>query len=110
MKKIIVQRVLMAVAACVFVACGSSIKPDEVTQPIVDSGALKVMACSEPRREVCTKQYDPVCGTRSIPRPCGKGMICAAVMTTAEKTYSNSCTACSHDDVQSYTKGACPAS
>jgi hypothetical protein len=110
MKKMIVQRVFMAIVAFVLVACGSSIKPGDIGQPIVDSGALKVMACSEPRPEICTQQFDPACGTRNVPRPCGKGMICAAVMTTAEKTYSNSCTACSHDDVQSYTKGACPAS
>lgn len=45
-----------------------------------------------------------------MPRPCGKGMMCAAVLTTAKKTYSNSCSACSNDDVQSYTTGACPAS
>ncbi|PWQ95202.1 hypothetical protein [Leucothrix arctica] len=110
MKNLLVQRILMTVAAGVLVACGASTKPNVVEKPVVDVAPIKVMACSDPRPEICTQQYDPVCGTRHVPRPCGKGMICAAVMTTAKKTYSNSCSACSNDDVQSYTKGACPAS
>ncbi len=49
--------------------------------------------CAEPRPEVCTALYDPVCGQH------GDG-------TTA--TYSNACAACRDESVVRYDEGACP--
>ena len=48
--------------------------------------------CEDPRPQVCTMIYDPVCGTT------GDG---------TRKTYASGCSACSHADVISYEKGEC---
>ena len=59
--------------------------------------------CVEPRPELCTKDYRPVCalrdtGVRCITTPCP---------STEWKTYSNACSACSDPDVMGYKNGAC---
>lgn len=48
--------------------------------------------CSEPRPEVCTQEYVPVCGFRS---------------DGASKTYSNKCTACAEEEIIGYKNGEC---
>ena len=48
--------------------------------------------CEDPRPQVCTMIYDPVCGMT------GDG---------TRKTYASGCSACSHADVISYEKGEC---
>ena len=68
---------------------------------------LVVTQCTEDQRnQSCTKEYNPVCanvdtGIRCITAPCP---------STEQKTYGNSCSACSDSNVYSYTKGACGAS
>ena len=56
------------------------------------SGGNKQVPCQEPRPEICTSIYDPVCATMS---------------DGTQKTYASDCTACSVDEVVSYIKGAC---
>ncbi len=68
-------------------SCSAKVGVNE-KQP--DNSERKV--CSEPRPEMCTQQYDPVCGHFS-----GGG----------SKTYSNWCTACSDKAVESYVPGSC---
>ncbi len=51
--------------------------------------------CQSPRPEVCTQQYDPVCGLRAS--------------AGDWQTYSNGCVACTDTDVIGYRDGACPA-
>ena len=53
---------------------------------------LPITECEDPRPQVCTMIYDPVCGTR------GDG---------TRKTYASDCSACSNADVISYEKGEC---
>lgn len=48
--------------------------------------------CADPRPEICTMDYNPVCGLSGSKK---------------EKTYSNACTACSDTDVASYKIGEC---
>lgn len=60
--------------------------------------------CTEPRPEICTQQYDPVCaekdtGIRCITTPCP---------STDNVTYGNGCSACTDPEVYSYTPGECP--
>ena len=50
-------------------------------------------ACEDPRPEICTREYLPVCATR-------------ADGTTG--TYGNWCDACADEKVESYVPGACP--
>ena len=51
-----------------------------------------ITPCEEPRPEVCTADYVPVCGTHK---------------DGTKKTYSNACSACSVPEVQGYSEDAC---
>jgi len=53
----------------------------------------KQISCSDPRPEICTMEYTPVCGLDSV---------------NVSKTYSNGCAACSDKKVVEYTKAKCP--
>ena len=69
------------------VACAQS---TPVETPVSPRPVL--VACEEPRPQVCTMQYDPVCGfTGDI----------------QYKTYSNACSACSDASVSGHSPGAC---
>ena len=63
------------------------------------SGGDKQMAeagatvCEDPRPQVCTADYRPVCGTLS---------------DGGSKTYSNGCNACADANVTSWVEGECP--
>lgn len=50
------------------------------------------LVCEEPRPEMCTRDYRPVCGTLS---------------SNKHKTYSNGCTACSDSNVVWAIEGEC---
>ncbi len=50
--------------------------------------------CSEPRSQVCTREYAPVCAF--LPRE-------------QRREYSNGCTACADSAVSGYIAGSCPA-
>ena len=52
------------------------------------------VACEEPRPEICTMHYDPVCGK---------------LTDSGSKTYSNACVACSDRLVIGHLKGECAA-
>jgi hypothetical protein len=58
----------------------------------LDNENLDTM-CSEPRPEVCTREYAPVCGYKS---------------DGESKTYSNGCTSCTDKEVIGYKNGECP--
>lgn len=49
--------------------------------------------CTEPRPEICTREYNPVCATLST----GK----------QQKTYATGCTACADPAVIKYRQGPC---
>ncbi|WP_020588746.1 hypothetical protein [Desulfobacter curvatus] len=51
-----------------------------------------MVVCKEPRHDICTKEYRPVCGHFS------DGTV---------KTFSNPCTACSNKNVVGFTHGPC---
>jgi hypothetical protein len=54
--------------------------------------AAAPIPCEDPRPEVCTQHYDPVCGERE---------------DGSRETYSNACAACSDPRVGSHRAGAC---
>ena len=58
-----------------------------------DAAAPGLVNCTEPRPEMCTMQYDPVCGH---------------LVSGARKTYGNACNACADKQVKGYQPGACP--
>ena len=55
-------------------------------------GENKQTVCADPRPQVCTMDYRPVC---------------AQLEDSSFKTYSNGCTACSDQLVTFYEEGAC---
>ena len=81
--------IFTVIAFCVASAAGCAKSPTQAEQSDF-GGGLK--ACTEPRPDACTMQYDPVCGEMADGRP---------------KTYSNACSACSDRLVNGYTSNAC---
>jgi hypothetical protein len=65
--------------------CSSANAKDDMTE------------CTEPRPEICTMDYTPVCGLQRVSG------------TEQWKTYSNACSACSDFTVIGYKKDACAA-
>ena len=81
---------LFATAAVVVTAmAGCAKSPAKDTQ--ADIG-VEYTACTEPRPEMCTMQYDPVC---------------ARMKDGQRKTYASDCSACSDQLVIAYTLGEC---
>ncbi len=59
----------------------------------IDKSIIEVARhCPEERPQMCTMQYDPVCGLHA---------------DGSSKTYSSGCTACSHAEVLGYNPGEC---
>ena len=66
--------------------------------------ATGLVTCSDPRPEICTQQYQPVCaqvdtGIRCIKAPCP---------SAESRTFPNGCVACTDPKVLGYVHGACP--
>jgi hypothetical protein len=77
----------VALIGALALACSSS--PDgseDATEKV------PVTACAEPRPELCTMEYIPVCGHH---------------YSGERKTYSNACAACSDPDVSGRRPGPC---
>ncbi len=54
----------------------------------------ELTVCEDPRPQICTREYNPVC---------------ANYRDGSKKTGSTGCTACSDPEVIGYTMGACEA-
>ena len=52
-----------------------------------------ITQCADPRPQVCTMEYAPVC---------------AALNAGGSREYSSACNACADDAVTGYADGACP--
>ena len=87
---------LSALPLLVLAACG-------IARPEPEALAALEVECEEPRPEVCTREYRPVCalvdtGIRCVTTPCP---------ASEWKLYGNACTACSDADVVGYRRGEC---
>ncbi len=82
MNRVIVLLSLLC-SACVM---ESSVEPRD--QP----SETTAVACSEPRPQMCTMDYRPVCGV---------------LKQGDKKTYSNGCAACSDKEVVSWLENEC---
>ena len=58
------------------------------------------VACPEPRGDMCTADYDPVCGWRTVVDSPGE---------YERQTFSNGCTACTDAAVSGFVAGTCEA-
>jgi hypothetical protein len=59
---------------------------------IPDTSSSEGVACVDPRPQVCTMEYNPVC---------------AVLGDGSTKQYSSPCNACADDAAKSYLPGAC---
>ncbi len=86
----------MLVAGTMVVACQSA-------KPIVDKTDPEVTACKDPRPQMCTKEYRPVCAKRDT------GVRCVTTPCPSEEwvTKGNACTACADEKVFGFKLGAC---
>jgi len=83
----LVKSFFKTVGICSVVTTLTACAGNSGTQPPSD-----LTRCSEPRPEICTAHYDPVCGT-------------LADGSTA--TYATSCTACADAKVAGWIAGEC---
>ena len=83
------RRLLLA-AFALLMTVGSPVVGTSDTPEAED--AVPRSVCTEPRPQMCTREYRPVCGER-------KGM--------DGRTYGNGCTACADPEVIAYRPGAC---
>ncbi len=72
-------------ATIVFGCSGGSVPQDASEDPTLTQ-------CVDPRPEICTREYRPVCGVSE---------------DESMKTYGNACDACSNQDVTGHRPGTC---
>jgi hypothetical protein len=94
---------LMLLAACSQAPVASEPAPPASDPPAKEKQVP--VACADPRPQVCTMIYDPVCATRDTGIRC----ITTPCPSSEQVTKSSSCSACSDPKVISYVKGECPA-
>ena len=80
---------LLALAGCKQSSDQPAARP-ETPEPTEIPG---LSLCTDPRPEVCTQNYAPVCGVHE---------------DGSRRTYSNGCMACSNAEVVGSLPGACP--
>ncbi|MBV1916254.1 MAG: hypothetical protein KUG72_12770 [Pseudomonadales bacterium] len=83
-KKVMIPCIVIVLALCL--AGCSSINKKTKIQP-------QLVLCNDPRPQICTMIYQPVCGT---------------LEGGSQKTYASDCTACSDTKVIGYQKNECP--
>lgn len=76
-----------------------------VEQTPLATGGLpeNLVQCMDPRPEMCTMEYRPVCGVRDT----GVRCITTPCDSTELMTFGNGCQACGDAAVIGYTEGAC---
>jgi len=81
---------LLVILGLLSVACATSDKTMEEKHK--EPGAMDIIICTEPRPQICTREYDPVCAT---------------LQDGHVKTYATGCTSCSDSAVTGYRLGDC---
>ncbi len=79
---------LLATFSQLSISCASYSEKYDINEP----GATDVILCEEPRPQICTREYKPVCAT---------------LQDGSSKTYATGCTSCSDSSVKSYQPGEC---
>ena len=92
----------MTIKAKIIFLCGLVLLVSCATHR-VDQIPLDAVQCTEPRPEICTMDYTPVCATRD------NGTRCATTPceSTETATYANACSACADPAVMYHLPAAC---
>jgi len=93
-----------AIIAVLFISACQDNKPSNPQTPDPKVPVGIYTECTDPRTQVCTREFRPVCskvdtGIRCVTTPCP---------STENKTSSNACTACADPKVHGYWPSACP--
>lgn len=85
----VLRSFLLILLSLLSIACATTVdEKNNINEP----GALDLILCEDPRPQICTREYDPVCGT---------------LKNGSAVTGSTGCTSCSDPDVVGYKMGAC---
>ena len=85
----VLRPVFLIFLSLLSIACATTV--DEKSN-INEPGALDLILCEEPRPQICTSEYNPVCGT---------------LQDGTTVTGSTGCTSCSDPNVVGYKMGSC---
>ncbi len=90
----ILRTLLLASLSQAIISCASYADNTEKNDinDINEPGALDLILCEEPRPQICTREYNPVCAT---------------LQDGSTITGSTGCTSCSDPKVVGYKMGAC---
>jgi len=69
----------------------------------VEQVPLNAVQCTDPRPQICTMDYTPVCATRNNDTRCTT----TPCESTEKATYANACSACADPAVMYYLPAAC---
>lgn len=81
-------------------SCSAPVMNETKKQKINSKVFIK---CKEPRPEICTQEYNPVCATKH------SGVMCVTTPcpSTEERNYASGCMACADPKVIKYKQGKC---
>ena len=97
----LIRNTLLIAIATFAIACQSNTK-NGADVPI-STKPKGFIECKDPRPEICTREYRPVCATRDTGIRC----ITTPCPSTEKVTKATACTACADTKVFGYTAGAC---
>lgn len=95
---------LTLLSLLIFCCSCSTVEPalDKNNEAPEDQATL-ITPCQDPRPQICTSEYRPVCATKDTGIRC----VTTPCPSTEEATYATGCTACSDSRVGSYRPGKC---
>jgi len=85
------RALLLASLSVLSISCASYSEKND-NYDINEPGALDLILCEDPRPQICTREYNPVCGS---------------FKDGSTSTGSTGCTSCSDPEVVGYVMGAC---
>ncbi|GAB3537863.1 hypothetical protein GCM10027343_02080 [Noviherbaspirillum agri] len=101
MKMVTTRTLMMLLAVSLVAACGARPLQETVQEPLKEPENLT--QCRDPRPQMCTREYKPVCASRDT----GVRCVTTPCPSTEWRTYGNACDACSDSKVSGYREGAC---
>lgn len=92
-----IQRTVFLLSVTLVYACSSA-------DTIQTTPEKKLTRCENPRPEICTQDYNPVCATKDNDVRC----LTTPCPSDEKSSYSNGCSACADPKVFYHEAGACP--